>query len=334
MPHTVRAVPGPRPGSASWPIELVGSSPAVSLAQALLQRAASLDTGALIVAERGADVASVARELHARGRPRGAPWAPLECSGHAHVIDRTLFGTPHPDQTTELVAVTSQALLVAARGGTLFLQDVTELPAATQARLARIARDGEMCLDGAAISSGVRFVASAPPTIDRDVREHRFRADLYRRLAASRIDVPPLRERAADIPAVVAGLVEEFAAETLGSARTFTRAAVALMSALPWSGNLAELRSVVRRVLSEAAEPIVQIEQVLPQLQLDRATSPFFPAGNLREARLRFERDYIASVLQYHGWRVAEAALTLGIQRPNLYRKARQLGIPVNRISD
>jgi two-component system nitrogen regulation response regulator NtrX len=331
VPQTLKASPGPRP--AIWPIELVGSSPAISLAQALVQRAASLDTGVLIVAERGADVEAVARELHGRGRPDAA-WVPLECSGDGVAIDRALFGTAPPDPTTELVAVSPQSLMVAARGGTLFLQDVSELPAATQARLARIARDGEVCLEGAAIASGVRMVASATPTIDRDVREHRFRSDLYRRLTASRVDVPPLRERTTDIPALVTRLVDEIAAETRGSARSFTRAAVALMSALPWTGNLAELRSVVRRVMTEAADPIVQIEQVLPQLQLDRAHSPFFPAGNLREARMRFERDYIASVLQYHGWRVAEAAQTLGIQRPNLYRKARQLGIPVNRISD
>ena len=76
------------------------------------------------------------------------------------------------------------------------------------------------------------------------------------------------------------------------------------------------------------------MEDVLPALHLDGVAAPFAPRGNLREARLRFERDYIAAVLQHHGWRVADAAQTLGIQRPNLYRKARQLGIPVAGITD
>jgi DNA-binding NtrC family response regulator len=79
---------------------------------------------------------------------------------------------------------------------------------------------------------------------------------------------------------------------------------------------------------------LIPIEQVLPALQLDRANTTFVPAGNLRDARTRFERDYIASVLQHHGWRMAEAAQTLGIQRPNLYRKARQLGIPLSRAAE
>jgi DNA-binding NtrC family response regulator len=73
---------------------------------------------------------------------------------------------------------------------------------------------------------------------------------------------------------------------------------------------------------------------LLPALELNRTTTAFSPSGNLRDARVRFERDYISAVLQHHGWRMADAARTLGIQRPNLYRKARQLGIPVTRPND
>jgi DNA-binding NtrC family response regulator len=82
----------------------------------------------------------------------------------------------------------------------------------------------------------------------------------------------------------------------------------------------------------DAGAGVVQIEHVLPALHLHGAPPPFVPAGNLREARLRFEREYIAAVLQHHQWRMADAAETLGIQRPNLYRKARQLGIPIARM--
>ena len=81
-------------------------------------------------------------------------------------------------------------------------------------------------------------------------------------------------------------------------------------------------------------EETMQVEHLLPALQLDRPPASFVPAGTLREARLRFERDYIAAVLQHHGWRMSAAAQTLGIQRPNLYRKARQLGIPLARIAE
>jgi DNA-binding NtrC family response regulator len=238
------------------------------------------------------------------------------------------------NRPTDLVAVAAGSRVAAARGGTLFLQDVTELPATIQGRLARLARDGEMFLEGQAVPANVRLVASAPPSIERDVREHRFRPDLYRRIAASRIDLPPLRDRLEDIPTLVSRLVEEYRTKHGGPSRSFTNAALAVMRALPWAGNLAELRGVIQRALAQSVDAVVHIEQVLPSLQLDRSTTAFLPSGSLREARMRFERDYIAAVLQYHGWKVAEAAQTLGIQRPNLYRKARQLGIPVNRISD
>jgi DNA-binding NtrC family response regulator len=216
----------------------------------------------------------------------------------------------------------------------LFLQDVTELPATVQGRLARLARDREMFLDGQAVPANFRLVASALPSIERDVREQRFRPDLYRRIATSRIDLPPLRDRLEDIPVLVSRILNEYREQHGGPRRSFTNAALAVMSALPWAGNLAELRGVIQGALAQSADPIVQIERVLPSLQLDRSTTAFLPSGSLREARMRFERDYIAAVLQYHGWKVAEAAQTLGIQRPNLYRKARQLGIPVNRIGD
>jgi DNA-binding NtrC family response regulator len=315
-------------------IELEGDSPAVGRARTLLQRAAALHTGVLFVGERGVDVESVVRELHGAGRGAAAPLIAVACAEDSAVIDRALFGAAALNRSADRVAVASDSHIGAARGGTLFLQDVTELPAAVQARIACLARDGEMSLDGRTVPTDCRLVASASPGIERDVREHRFRPDLYRRIAASRIELPPLRDRSGDIPVLVARLVALHRDEHGGPARRFTDAALAVMSALSWAGNLAELRSVVERVLCHTTETVVQIEQVLPSLQLARSMTAFYPAGSLRDARLRFERDYIAAVLQYHGWKVAEAAQTLGIQRPNLYRKARQLGIPVNRTGD
>lgn len=322
------------PGSPA-PTELMGASAAIGRVQELMRRTASLDSGVLLVGERGTDSASVARELHDRSRPPAAPWIAIDCGAdNAARIDRSLFGAARNHGSTDLESVSSDSHMVAARGGTLFLQDVTELPSATQARLTRIARDGEVRVDGEVAPTEVRFVASAWPSIDGDVREHRFRADLYRRLAASRIDLPPLRDRLEDVPMLAARLLEEYAGAEGRPRRTFTQAALALLAAHAWPGNMAELRALVERVAEETRDQAIQIEQLLPVLQLDRATTAFVPVGSLRDARLRFERDYIAAVLQHHGWRMADAAQTLGIQRPNLYRKARQLGIPLARVSE
>jgi len=316
-------------------IELVGRSPAVSRVQELVRRLAPLEGGVLLTCEPGADAESVARELHGRGRPASAPWVPVACGDSDPAeVDRQLFGNVEGAGQSDLEAVSPQSRIVAARGGTLFLQDVTDLPAAVQARLARIARDGEVRVGGTATPTTVRLIASAPPSIDNDVRDHRFRPDLYRRLAVSRIDLPPLRDRAEDVPALAARLLDDVAAAGSDTGPGFTDAALALLAALSWPGNLAELRAVVDRVAADCGDRPIQIEQLLPALQLDRTSMAFSPAGTLRDARVRFERDYIAAVLQHHGWRMADAARTLGIQRPNLYRKARQLGIPVMRPND
>jgi len=318
------------------PAELMGRSVAIARVQELVRRAARIDGGALITAEAGAEVESVAHELHVRGRSATAPYIVVDCDASEPTsVDRLLFGKAASASTsTDLESIAADSCIAAARGGTLFLHNVTDLRAAAQAQLARIARDGEVRIDGVPVATALRLVASAPPGIDADVHAQRFRRDLFRRLSTMRIDLPPLRDRAGDVPALASRLLEEACAAAARPAATFSNAALALVGALTWTGNLAELRGVVERVAAELRGDVVQIEHLLPALPLNRAAAPFTPSGNLREARLRFERDYIAAVLQHHQWRMADAAETLGIQRPNLYRKARQLGIPLTRSSE
>jgi DNA-binding NtrC family response regulator len=337
---------GPRPArfgrsapvlAAPAALELLGHSPAITRVQELVRRAASLDAGVLLTAERGTGVDAVARELHARSRRSGAPYLTIQCDRpDATELAQEMFGSAAhaPHGADELESVTHDSRIAAARGGTLFLQDVAELPAAIQARIARIARDGEVAIDGQPAATDVRFIASASSSVDADVQANRLRPDLFRRLAAVRIDLPPLRDRQEDVSEIATCVLETTLQERGLPARSFTQAALALVAAVTWPGNLAELQAAIARVAGEAGDRDVQVEQVLPALHLQRAPARFTPTGNLREARLKFERDYISAVLQHHAWRMGDAAQTLGIQRPNLYRKARQLGIPVTRVSE
>ena len=228
-------------------LELVGHSPAITRVKELVRRAAPLDVGVLLTAERGADVDSVARELHGRSRRAASPYVVVECdcADPSH-LGQLLFGTAStlstgpssPPAPTDLEPIARDSRLAVARGGTLFLQDVTELPAAIQARLARIARDGEVSLDGEPVTTEVRLVASASPAVDADVHAHRLRADLFRRLAAVRIDLPPLRDRQEDVPVIATRVLEEALAERGLKLRAFTQAALALVAAVTWPGNL------------------------------------------------------------------------------------------------
>jgi DNA-binding NtrC family response regulator len=330
-PNSLLAAPRSPLGT---PIELLGRSALILRVRELVARAATLDTGVLIVGERGADLESIVREVHATSSRRDGAWVAVECgAADSTDLERAMFGASCGRAPADLESISADCHIRSARGGTLFLRDIAELPAAVQLRLARIARDGEARLDGEVTRTDIRLLASTSLSIDSDVREHRFRGDLYRRLAATRIDVPALRERPEDVAALAEQLLDDVCDAGGVGRRTFTQAALALIAALGWPGNLVELRGVVERIVAETRGEVIQIEQVLPALQLDRSAPAFYPAGSLREARRRFERDYIAAVLQHHGWRVSAAARTLGIQRPNLYRKARQLGIPVTRLT-
>jgi DNA-binding NtrC family response regulator len=296
-----------------------------------------LDVGVLLTAERGIDVDSIARELHGRSRRGPAPYVVVDCDVDRSRLVELLFGTGPEAGTRDLEPVSGDSRIAAARGGTLFLQEVTELPAAAQVRLARLARDGEASIDGQSVAINIRFVACASPAIDTDVHAQRFRSDLFRRLAGVRIDLPSLRDRQEDVPALAARVLDDACATHGLAPRSFTQAAQALLAAVTWPGNVAQLQAAVDRIVNELDRHYsgdLTVEHLLPVLNLERSPARFVPSGNLREARLRFERDYISAVLQHHGWRMADAAQTLGIQRPNLYRKARQLGIPVTRLPE
>ena len=331
------------PPTAATARELIGRSAASVRARELVRLAAPAQGGVLLVAPRGTDVESVARGLHDLGGRTGG-FERVECAvAEAARLERRLFGAPPAARPHDLEWVSRDSRIAAACGGTLFLQDVTELPASAQARIARVTRDGEVRIDGAPTAIDIRWVASAVPGIEHEVQAGRFRGDLYRRLVVSRIDLPALRDRAEDVPLLSARLLEEWCAARGRVPCAFTQPALALLSALTWPGNLAELRVTVERAAAGARDgvhDVVQLEDILAALKLDglstleNTPTRFVPLGSLRDARLRFERDYIASVLQHHGWRMAEAARALGIQRPNLYRKARQLGIPLARASE
>lgn len=310
-----------------WPLALTGSSTAVARARAAFSAATSSAVPVLIIADRGLDSAGLARALHERSRP-GRPFVIVDCGAADRDVEREIFGRlPRGDGHGEVASVGPASALLKARDGTLYLQQITELPAAAQRRLARILRDREVHLSGRLVQVRGRILGDAPPTVAADGQ---LRADLFRRLSQLRVDVPSLRERPDDLKDVARTLTAQLQG---GAPAAFTQAALTVLTAPAWPGNLDELRAVLERVLRTAGSGAIRQEDVLAHLPLDGAFARMGPAVSLREARRQFERDYIASVLERHRWRMSDAARTLGIERANLYRKTRQLGI-VRRGSD
>jgi DNA-binding NtrC family response regulator len=334
MPTTVSAGPHGRrvapvsPPALTLPVALVGESAPVRRARAALDVPGAGPL--LILAEDGLEPAAVARYVHERTRA-GQPFLHVDCADpdvdrlHAAVFGERPRGAGH-----ELESLGSGSVLLAARRGTVFLENVGDLPAAIQRGLARLLRDGEVRVgtrDRVRVTA--RVAASAPPSLPGDARDGRFRADLLRRFGALPAIVPPLRERADDLHAVVHRVASEIAALAGRPAPAFTQAALTVLAAMPWPGNLDELRSTLQRVMRDASGTIRQEDllHLLPMSPLHGIASRVGPSVSLREARRHFEREYIAAVLEQHDWRMSDAARTLGIERANLYRKTRQLGI-------
>jgi len=302
-----------------FPYELTGSSEPVRDCVAQITRAAGDDRGVLITAEPGLDSEAIVRALHARSGRRNAPFIVLSCDGAAPGdLEKALFGAQYRAGGNDLELVGPRGVLMRANGGILFLNQVNELPAPLQRRLARVLRDGEARTPRRAgtVALDVRVVGGRESTVDRSLRE-----DLVRRLPLI-IDIPPLRQRRDDVPAIAEAML---AARDRN--RRFTPAALTVLAALPWRRNTAELSGLIDRLVASEAGQLIRQEDVLGEVQLGRA--PLRASGNLREARRQFEREYIASVLRDHEWHMPDAARALGIERANLYRKARQLGIPL-----
>jgi two-component system, NtrC family, nitrogen regulation response regulator NtrX len=323
-----RRVAEPPPPAPASPATLAGDSAPIRRARTALDLPGVGPL--LILAEDGLEAPAVARYVHERTRA-GQPFLHVDCADpdvsrvHAAVFGERTRGTGH-----ELESLGPGSVLVAARRGTVFLDNIADLPAAVQRGLARVLRDGEARVGGRdRVRVTARVVASAPPSLPADARDGRFRADLLRRFGALPVIVPPLRERADDLRVIVHRVASEISAAAGRPAPAFTQAALTVLAAMPWPGNLDELRTTLQRVLRDAAGTVRQEDllHLLPLAPLHGIGSRVSPSVSLREARRHFEREYIAAVLEQHDWRMSEAARTLGIERANLYRKARQLGI-------
>lgn len=246
-------------------------------------------------------------------------------------MERALFGSSglRRGRVDLIETVSPESALARARGGTLLLLSIQDLPATAQLRLARVLRDGEIRVNGAAhpMRLDQRVVAASEMPLDLEVQSGRFRADLFKRFATRQVALAPLCERREDIVAVASALMLSAPSRWRRPPRGFTEAALALLTAFRWDRNVAELEAMLHELAERHEHGPVRVEDVVALASPGMVASLAAPRVSLRDARRQFEREYIAAVLRHSEWRMDRAARLLGIQRTNLYRKARQLGI-------
>lgn len=298
-----------------------------------VRSAASERGGVLICGEPGAGRSLIARALHAFGPNATGPFVVMDCGiGTPEAVEHGLFGLSGETRHNGANRTASERIGRAgaafqARGGTLFLRNVVDTPARVQAKLARLIRDGEASLTDkrTVIALDWRAVAAADPGVESALSDGRLRRDFYERLAHTRLDVPALRRRREDVPMLALHVLRQLAGPA--APQSFSRSALALLSALPWPGNGRELRALIETLTRVVDRPVIQLDDVLDHVRLDGLSPRIDVEGTLRDAKARFERDWISAMLMKHHGRVGEAAKALGIQRTNLYRKVRQLKV-------
>jgi two-component system nitrogen regulation response regulator NtrX len=214
-----------------------------------------------------------------------------------------------------------------ANGGTLFLDEVGELSPRAQTKLLRVLQEGELSRVGGnrAIRVDVRVIAATNLNLSERVASGRFREDLYFRLAVIPITVPPLRERAGDIPQLVEHFTAAIAKETGQRRKSFAAGTLELLRGYAFPGNVRELRNLVERLVIMTGGTTIGPEQVRAALPRSAAT-PAAPA-RLSEAVQEFERLQIETALKATGRNMAAAATRLGLERSHLYKKMRKLGL-------
>jgi two-component system nitrogen regulation response regulator NtrX len=302
--------------------------------------------GVLLCGEPGSGRELFARAIHAANgaaysggiedllrrsmRPlaNGRPFVAIDCADRES-LEQRLFGTPRGQDLSgeALERIKEGSALHAGVGGTLLLRQVPEMPPRLQQRLARILRDGEAWLErytGAAAPTQVALRAMG--TAERTEGETLV-PELHKRMTHAVIAVPPLRARREDVPGLVRCLVADICGAMPTDGKTVSRQAVDLLAALPWRGNVTELETLLRTLVHRVPGRQIRLADVLAHVRLDGHVTTSMYSGTLKEARERFEREYVAAVLEQHRGRMAEAARALGLQRTNLYRKVRQLSV-------
>jgi two-component system, NtrC family, nitrogen regulation response regulator NtrX len=312
---------------------VVSSSAAMRYVMQEIARAAERSVHVFLCGERGTGRETLARAIHTTGRHNEGPFVAVDCAKFsAQELEAHLFATNGNHGSTErrsVERVRRTAQLFQSKGGTLFLQNIVDLPARLQTRLLRVLRDGEVVImdEATRVVLDHRVITAGDATFDVAVKDGRMLPDLYKRLCGMRVDVPALRQRREDIPELAAHLLHLLCARENIPAKQLSNASNSLLAALPWRGNSEELRRLLEVLIMRASTPTISLDDVLANVRLDGQATWFAVGGSLREARARFETEYIAAVVAHHHGRIPEAAKSLGIQRSNLYRKMRRLNV-------
>jgi DNA-binding NtrC family response regulator len=323
-----------------WRFEnLIGSGAAMARVFETVRKVAETDLTVLVRGESGTGKELVAQALHQRSPRRSRPFVAVNCAAISReLVESELFG--HEKGAFTGADARRQGKFEAAHGGTIFLDEIGDMPPETQAKVLRVLQDRKLERVGGnqPVEVDVRVVAATHRDLEREVKAGRFREDLYYRLKVVELELPPLRERAEDLPALVNHFLDQIAARLERPKKPIGAEALARLARHPWPGNVRELRNVVEQaaVLS-TGEAIEESDLRLPPGKLSAGTDPADNRKPFSEAKREavegFERAYLLSALRANGGNVSRTAAAIGMVRQSLQQKIRELG-PRNELGE
>jgi two-component system nitrogen regulation response regulator NtrX len=313
--------------------ELIGTSPVMAALRSAIDRVAQTNSRVLITGPAGSGKELVARLLHERSPRAGGPFVAINAASIApERMESEIFGEEGPDGRPRKIGVFEQA-----HGGTLFLDEVGDMPLETQSKILRVLVEQRFRrLDGSTdVQVNVRVVSSTSRELRGDIEQARFREDLFHRLNVVPLRAPSLAERREDIPELAGYFVGRLAGMSGVPPRQIGEDALAALQAADWPGNVRQLRNVIERILILATGDIsvpVTVDSLPPEAWPSAGFSKHDGLQEviglpLRDARERFEREYLNVQITRFGGNISRTAAFIGMERSALHRKLKSLGV-------
>ncbi|MGD0201627.1 MAG: sigma-54 dependent transcriptional regulator [Bryobacteraceae bacterium] len=299
--------------------ELVGQSEAMRKVREQIETVAGVDSTVLVEGESGTGKELVARAVHRLSPRRYNPMVVVHCGALTEtLIESELFG--HEKGAFTGAQYRKKGKFEAAMGGTVFLDEITDISLKTQTDLLRVLQEREIVRVGGTqpIHVDFRVIAATNRNLAEIVKEGRFRSDLYYRLNVFTIHLPPLRDRHGDVPLLASYFLDKYSQQMNRKFTGFDRAGMDLLIAHNWPGNVRELENIVERAVVVGHEPLVRVHDLA-------VARPAEGADDLTIDSL--ERRHIVRVLEDFAWNQTQAAKALGIDRVTLYHKIRRYGL-------